>query len=121
MLPAWAKGALMLAVAFAAGAAAGVGYERHRAPHAHDPARVDPQHLMRHFHDQLALDSAQATAIGAILARHQGAVDSTWRAMRPQVHAALHGALREIAAVLRPDQLAKYQRMMEERHGGVPR
>ncbi len=119
-MPAWIKGSLLLGVTLAAGIAAGVGIERRRAP-AHDGALMAAHHLIDRLNDQLALDAAQREAIAAILARRQGSVDSTWHAMRPHVRAVLDSTLSEILAVLRPDQAAKYRRMVEERHPGVLR
>lgn len=118
--PAWMKGTLLLAVAFTAGAVTGVGYERRRTP-AHDAARMDSHHVMHRLKDDLGLDAAQEKAIAAILARRQGAVDSTWRAMQPHVHATLDSTTQEILDVLRPDQVAKYRKMVEARHPGTLR
>lgn len=115
---AWVKGALLLAVTLSAGIAIGVSYERRRAP-AHDVAGMASHDVLHHFTRQLGLDSAQQQAIAAIFARRQGSVDSTWHAVQPHVRETLHLTLREIAGVLRPDQLAKYRQMMEARHPGV--
>ena len=80
-----------------------------------------PHHLTRRLKEELALDPAQEQAIAAILARRQGAVDSTWHAMQPHVHATLDSTLREILGVLRPDQSAKYRKMVESMHHGTLR
>ena len=114
-LPAWLKGTLVLVVVFGAGAVAGAGFERRRTP-AHDAARSGSRHLMQRLKNDLALDSAQDKAIAAILARRQGTVDSTWHAMQPKVHATLDSTLQDIVSVLRPDQVAKYQKMVEAMH-----
>lgn len=45
--------------------------------------------LVDHLAQPLNLDSAQKAAIAQILARHQGAVDSAWRALQPKVGATL--------------------------------
>ncbi|HEV8599641.1 MAG TPA: hypothetical protein VGQ69_09800 [Gemmatimonadales bacterium] len=117
-LPVWVKGTLLLAVALAAGVALGATYERRRLL-AHETARIESHHVMHRFQQELGLDSAQQQAIAKILARHQGAVDSTWHALRPHVRATLDSALREVLAVLRPDQVAKYRKMVEEMHPGT--
>jgi len=114
------RGALLLAMTFVAGAVIGVGYERRRAP-AHDAAAMDAHHMMHRFTDDLGLDSAQQKAIAAIFARRQGAVDSTWHAVQPRVHAMLDSTLQEIVGVLRPDQVAKYRKMVDARHPGTLR
>lgn len=117
-IPAWAKGTLLLTVTLAAGIAIGVGYERRRVP-PHEMSGRDSHHLIRGLSEQLELDSAQYAAVAAILARRQGAVDSTWRAMRPRMHATLDSTMREILGVLRPDQAAKYREMLDTMHPGA--
>jgi hypothetical protein len=119
-LPAWVKGALVFAVTLTAGVMVGVGYERHRAP-VHDMARSRAHHVMHRLRDDLGLDSAQLTAIAAIFARRQGTVDSTWHAVQPHVLATLDSALQEIVAILRPDQVAKYRKMVEGMHPAMLR
>lgn len=119
-VPAWVKGSLLLAVTLTAGMVIGVGYERRRAP-AHAAAEMGSHHLLHRLKDDLSLDSAQHQAIAAIFARRQGAVDSTWHAMRPHLRATLDSTLQEIIAVLRPDQVAKYRRMVAALHPGMPR
>ena len=117
-VPAWVRGALLLAVTLSAGIAIGIGYERRRAP-SHDPSRMSAHLLLHRLAGDLGLDSAQHQAIAAIFARRQGAVDSTWHVMQPRVRATLDSTLREIVGVLRPDQAAKYRRMMEVLHPGL--
>lgn len=114
-VPAWMRGSLLLAVTFTAGTLTGVAYERRQAPeHVRD--RADSHHhVMSHLTRELTLDSAQRTAIAAILGRHQGAVDSTWHAFQPRFHQALDSAQLEIARILRPDQAVKYRRMLDHR------
>ena len=115
-----AKGMLLFAVTFAAGVVSGAEYERRTTP-SHDAARVGSHHVMQRLKDDLALDSVQERAIAAILARRQGMVDSTWHAMQPHVHATLDSTLQEIVEVLRPDQAAKYRKMVEAKHPGTMR
>lgn len=119
-VPAWVRGTLLLAVTLTAGVVIGVGYERRRTP-AHDAARMDSHHVMHRLKDDLGLDSAQHKAIAAILARRQGTVDSTWHTMQPHVRATLDSTLQEIVGVLRPDQVAKYRKMVEAKHPGMLR
>lgn len=110
----------MLAVTLTAGVAIGVGYERRRTP-VHGPAGMESHHVMHRLKAGLGLDSAQHEAIAVILARRQGTVDSTWHALQPQVHAMLDSTLQEIVHILRPDQVAKYRKMVEAVHSGMPR
>jgi hypothetical protein len=111
------RGILLLAVTLAAGVAIGVGYERRRTP-AHGTAVMESHHVIHRLRDGLGLDSAQQSAIAAILARRQGTVDSTWHTLRPQLHAMLDSTLAEIVHLLRPDQVAKYRKMVEGMHPG---
>jgi hypothetical protein len=115
-----ANAAFVPDVTLAAGVVIGVGYERRRTP-AHDAAGMDSHHVMQRLRHYLALDTAQQKAIAVILARRQGTVDSTWHAMRPHVNATLDSTLQEIVGVLRPDQVAKYRKMVEAMHPGMVR
>ena len=119
-VPAWVKGALLLAMTLAAGVAIGIGYERRRAP-AHDASAMQAHDVLHRITHELELDSAQREAIAAILARRQGTVDSTWHAMRPHVRATLDSTLDEIVGILKPDQVARYREMIEARHPRTPR
>jgi hypothetical protein len=110
------KGTLVLAATLATGVIIGVGYERHRAP---SHAMAGSHHVMQHLTDELHLDTAQQHAIAAIFARRQGLVDSTWHAVQPHVRAMLDSTHREIVDVLRPDQLAKYRKIVERAHPGT--
>lgn len=112
---AWPAAAL-LAVTFSAGAMAGIAYDRHFV-HRHDVMLVGSPQVMAHLTQQLQLDSAQQAAVSAIFARHQGAVDSVWRALQPHVGATLDSVHREMMAVLRPDQQALFLGMMKSMHG----
>ena len=120
MIPAWLKGTAVLAVTLTAGVIIGVSYERRNAP-SHEAPVMDSHHVMHRFNHQLGLDSVQHEAIAAILARRQGAVDSTWHAVQPHMRATLDSTLREIAAVLRPEQVPVYRKMVESMHPGMLR
>jgi hypothetical protein len=115
IVPAWLKGALILVITLMAGVMLGASYERRRGS-THSVSSMDTHHVIDHLERELALDSAQHRAIAAIFARHQRTIDSSWHAVQPHVHAALDSTLREVAAVLRPDQIAKYREMLHERH-----
>jgi len=106
---------LLLALAFAAGLGVGVAYTRHRDS-AQSADDAHSQHMIHHLARDLDLDSTQRVAVTRIFARRQRAIDSTWQAVQPHVHATIDSTLREIAGVLRADQLAKYRKMLEERH-----
>jgi Spy/CpxP family protein refolding chaperone len=114
--PLWVRTAALLALTFAAGAMAGVAYDRHIAPMHHGPP-ADARQLLAHLEDGLKLDSAQRTTIAAILARHQGVVDSAWHALQPHVGAMLDSVHHEILAVLTPEQRARFRSMVQTMHG----
>ena len=115
-IPASAKGTFLLAVTFTAGVAIGVVYERRQGATA--VAVTGPHDHMQHLTRELDLDAAQQRTIGEILSRGQANVDSTWHAMQPHMQAMLESTQQEIARVLRPDQLVKYQKMMSAHAGG---
>ena len=113
-IPAWLKGTAVLTVTLAAGVAIGITYEgRHERPAA---IPMDALHVMHDLHTELDLDSTQQAAIAAIFARRQGTVDSTWHAMQPQLRAALDSTHAEIMKVLRPDQVAKFRKLVGAMH-----
>ncbi|MEX2154206.1 MAG: hypothetical protein WD825_12775 [Gemmatimonadaceae bacterium] len=112
-VPAWVKGTFLLALVLITGIAIGVGYERRRVP-SHEPA--GSHHMLERLKDQLGLDSTQERAIAAILARRQGAVDSTWHVLQPHVRATMDSTLHEIMGVLRPEQATKYRQMVGMLH-----
>jgi Spy/CpxP family protein refolding chaperone len=114
-IPVWRKGTAVLAVTLVAGVVIGVAYERrHYAVVSMSP--MDAHDTMRQLHDNLGLDSAQQQAIAAIFARRQGAVDSAWHRMQPELRSALDSTHREILKVLRPDQVAKFAKMIGAMH-----
>ncbi len=118
MRPAWLAGAVILALTFAAGAVAGVGYERHVSS-ARQIQTMDAAHVLQHMKLLLGLDTAQTAAIATILAHHQHGVDSSWRAMQPEVRANLDSTLREIQAVLRPEQVGRFRDLVHVMHPGM--
>jgi hypothetical protein len=113
--PTWLRATLLLALTFAAGLGVGVGYTWHRNA-THSAEGAHSQYMIQHLARDLELDSTQHAAVARIFARRQRAIDSTWQAVEPQVHATIDSTLREIASMLRPDQLAKYRKMLEDRH-----
>lgn len=114
-VPVWVRGTLLLAIVFAAGITAGVAYERSRGSRHSSVAR-EPHDVIHHLARELDLDPAQQKAIAEIFARRQTEVDSTWHAVEPHVRATLDSTQQEIADVLRPDQLAKFQQMRATAH-----
>ena len=118
MVPAWLRGGVVLAVTLGAGIAIGVAFERRHVP-VHADATAHADQMVNHFTRELSLDSAQQAAVAAIFARRQHTIDSTWRAVQPHVHATVDSTLREMSRVLRPDQLATFERLIGTRHPGT--
>jgi xanthosine utilization system XapX-like protein len=114
-IPLWVRATVLLLITFTAGVMVGVAYDRHLAP-AHAPP-ADARQLVAHLERELKLDSAQRVAMAAILARHQGAVDSAWRTLQPHVGATLDSVHREMMAVLTPEQRARFVSLMMTMHG----
>jgi hypothetical protein len=116
-VPPWARLAVLLVLAFGAGAMAGISYERH-ASHVQVSMTMpgNPAQLVDHLAQPLNLDSAQKAAIAQILARHQGAVDSAWRALQPKVGATLDSVHREIMSVLTPAQQKQFLSIARSMH-----
>ena len=117
-MPAWFRATLLLGVTLAAGVALGVSYERRRGM-THEMSGGHSEHMIQQLTRDLELDSIKRDTLGKIFARRQSAIDSAWNAVQPHVHATIDSTLREIAGVLRPDQLAKYRRLIEGRHAGT--
>jgi hypothetical protein len=115
---AWASGGALIAVTFAAGVFAGVGWERAHAPRR-DATMMAAHQVMIRLGDELGLDSAQHQRIAEILKHHQSSVDSAWTSMQPRVRLALDSTLHDILGVLRPDQVAKYRAFVEKMHPGL--
>jgi hypothetical protein len=116
-LPAWTKGALLLAMTFAAGLMLGVTWERRQAP-SHHRAGIEGHDVVHYLERSLDLDATQRSAIREILARHQTEVDSAWHRVQPHVRATLDATHQEIEGVLRPDQAAKYRALIGADHSG---
>jgi hypothetical protein len=112
--PAWLKATILLTTTFAVGVAVGITYQR-RVPVAASTA-TDAHDALSHLTSELNLDVGQKNAIAAILRRRQSDVDAAWRTMQPHLRTALETTSNEVVAVLRPDQVAKYRRMMDARH-----
>jgi hypothetical protein len=107
---------LLLAV-FALGALAGgvgVSVTEHRG-HDAGRSRNGRDGYVTWLTSELSLTPGQQDSIRAIMARHEPAMDSMWRDLRPRFDS-LRGVVREeIRAQLRPDQQGEYQEVIERR------
>jgi hypothetical protein len=114
------RGSLLLAAVLGAGLVIGFQFGRTR-PRAMSPAQnaMDSATMMRAFDRDLSLDSAQHASIAAVLGRRQAGIDSAWRALQPNVRAAMDSTQMEIVAILRPDQRRKFLALLHREHGGA--
>jgi Spy/CpxP family protein refolding chaperone len=107
---------LLLAV-FALGAVAGgvgVSVAEHRGQDA-GRSRTGRDGYLTRLTTELSLTAAQQDSVRAIMTRHEPAMDSMWREMRPRFDS-LRGVVRgEIMAQLNPEQQGKYQESIERR------
>lgn len=115
------RGRAVLALVAAAllGAAGGVVADRSWLARGRPEVASDAS-LIAAMRREVGLDAEQERRVREILARRQQAVDSAWRVMRPNVHAAISGAQMEIAMMLRADQRERYMSWIKSAHGGVP-
>lgn len=116
--------ALLLALTFAAGAAAGVAVDRYVVERARSP---DPQHpegprstTIERFADELGLTEEQRARIKPIVAETRGQMASVFDRVRPEYEAVVDSARSRIEAVLEPDQVSRYRELLAQqrsRHG----
>lgn len=102
-------GAVLLCV-FAAGALAGTGFERHNLGRVAASVSLlgENEVAISELQDFLGLDDEQAAQVQAILAENQHVVQLMWEEFRPEVQAAMRQVHMEIAALLRPEQAARF-------------
>jgi hypothetical protein len=115
-------GALLLLTGAAGGVAVDhlIVFRRHAA--MSDSGATHTAVLLAELDRVLSLTPAQHEAIGAILVRHQQAIDSAWRVIHHQVDAGMDSVHREVRAILRPEQMALLREWMmkqQMQHGDV--
>jgi hypothetical protein len=118
MPPMWLRGTLLLALMLIAGMGIGAFAMRSSTPRSTSHA-MDPDALIRTLTRELALDSAQRTAIARVLDHHQAAIDSAWRTVQPSVRAAIDSSQMEIVYVLKPEQRTKFMTLLRQAHPGM--
>ncbi len=107
----------LLALAFALGGLAGGAATMlaERGAHPEGPREGGPQGYVNMLKAELDLSAEEQQVVGGILKRHEPAMDSIWQMVRPQFEAERQAVRREVRAVLKPDQAAKYDRLIARR------
>ena len=121
---------LIVAVAFAAGAAIGFAggraYSLFHGPFPHRPDFMRGR-LIEHLDNALDLTPQQREQVEQIMARHHERMRAISDGVRPQMRQEIDTANREIESVLTPQQREKFQKMRlrfgprpGRRHDGPP-
>jgi hypothetical protein len=62
----------------------------------------------------------QRARIAGIFEKRQGSIDAVWSDTHVRLRATIDSVVNEIAAQLDPDQAAKFRRLADELHRGMP-
>jgi hypothetical protein len=112
------KSLLLLALVFFAGAAVGVVGTRVVVRRVVQQAIAHPEKMQslmeRNLTRKLRLDNDQQVKLHGILTDARGQLSGLRREFQPQAAAVLHGADDKIAALLTPDQQARYEKFKEK-------
>ncbi len=111
------RAGLVLLFVFTAGGVAGMAVERHHSIQLHGALSAADEHeaALTDLRQALDLDERQTEQIHAIMAERQQIVQSMWEQLRPEVQSAMRDVHTEIAALLRPDQQARFHDWILER------
>lgn len=112
------KSLLLLALVFFAGVAVGVVGTRVVVRRVVQQAIAHPERVRslmeRNLTRKLRLDGEQQVKLHGILADAQGQLSGLRKEFQPQAAAVLHGADEKIAALLTPEQSARYEKFKEK-------
>ncbi|MGH7542151.1 MAG: hypothetical protein ACRELC_14245 [Gemmatimonadota bacterium] len=126
---------LLLALTFAAGAAAGVAADRldvlpafarseERESDRSDDGRDDRdgreerQTTIERFADELELSSEQRSEIDGILDHYRTSMRGLWHEYRPRYRSLVDSVRTRIEIVLTPEQVTQYRALLERRRHG---
>lgn len=70
--------------------------------------------FLRHLDREVSLDPGQREAVRTILAAHEPEARAVHESVRPRMNAIRSATIDEVRRVMRPDQLADYQRFVEK-------
>lgn len=121
MDPSRVRVALLLLLVFGAGLAGGVALERLWLDgSAEDPRRGRHGPVIQRYADSLDLTDAQRARVDSIVDRFRERMEELWSRVEPRYRRMADSARGEIEAVLEPDQVDRYRRLLEQerrRHG----
>jgi len=114
-------GAVLLFV-FAAGALAGMVFERHHgfSTPATRSAVEEHEAAMAELTEALGLDHDQMEQIHAIMVEHQHVVQLKWEELRPEVQEAMRQVHSAIADILHADQIPRFHDWLRNRRAEHP-
>ena len=108
---------LVIALVFVAGFALGMFSSHVMILRGGPGAARFPKLLIERLDRHLDLTDAQRTQVEEILRRRHARIDAVWSEARPRVRQEIERANQEIAAVLTPEQRAKFEKMPMRMHG----
>ena len=115
------KLAALLVAIFAAGLTAGVAAERTwLAPASADEVSSGPvegEFTIERFADDLQLTSEQRVEIEGMLAQFRTTMKQLWEEFRPRYGTLVDSDRLDIEAVLTPEQVEQYRKLLREQYG----
>ncbi len=110
------KAILVVVSCFVAGALAGVLVDhlvlmRHHRIFPKHGVKFVSSHVVRTLDRELSLTEDQKARTRAIVDRHHKNIEAKWAIVHPQIRAEIDAADREIAAILRPEQRGKFDKV----------
>lgn len=125
------RAAMLLGITFLAGVAAGVAIDRQ----FRDPAPVEPPKqvtqdnrrdrgdrgtTIERFADELGLTEEQRAEIDPIIDETRDRMDDIFAPVRPAYRAVVDSARSRIEAILTPEQVTEYRRLLDRDYGRGP-
>lgn len=121
-----ARVSLLLAITFLAGMAAGVAADRHLAWPSTTEATTDAAEgqargrsgtTIERFADELGLTDSQRAEIAPVLEDTRQEMSDLFKPIRPAYAMLVDSARTKIEAILTPEQVVEYRRLLEREYG----
>lgn len=107
-------GVALLLATFVAGALSGAALDRVLSADEPDPVEQEREDRRRSYIiDRVDMEPEQRAAIDAILEERTERMRAVWRQVEPRLDALTDSARVDIMDVLKPEQRAEYERMLE--------